>query len=618
MSTMVYHFGLLRPTVNKALVEEQMLLAHRYRNTLIEIERGRRAAVRLAMGGYADIQALEAEANRANEDVEGILTKIRLHRSEERSRSEGVELKDALKASKITAKEARRMLFERRAELRKDVALVAEIDRINDLALVLHKSAREQCGVYWGTYLLVEDAMKAAAKMPIYDGIFPNDPHFIRWDGDAQIGVQIQAQQDKAAFCTQDLFGNDTRIRIDPVDEKAWYSETRGIRRKASRTMLHIRVGSSGSGGKEPVWASFPMIMHRPIPKDATIKRARVGVRNFGPHQEWTVDITVDTVGEPKKVCGPGTVAIDVGWRKIEDEVRVCRWVADDDKFGELRLDEDLLSGFKKVVDLASIRDKSFNLAKTKLIEWMKDNEVPEWVTKTLSHLHAWRSIERLRNFISRWTKERFAGDEDAYEHLKAWCDNDVHLWAWEENQRIKSLRRRRETYRIFAVELTKRYGTVVLEDFDLRPIQKRPKTGSPDDQRQNETARGNRHLVAIGEFRSALDLCFRSRGGRTVTVPAQFTTLDCADCGHTNSFNASTDIVQACESCGLIFDQDDNAAKNILKSWFDVEKTQKEEAPKEIKEKRWVKARRLAMEKSIRTKKSGNGSGEGTPGTKE
>jgi hypothetical protein len=43
---MVYRYGLLAPVRNAAIVSEQMRRAHIYRNTLCEIERGRRWALR--------------------------------------------------------------------------------------------------------------------------------------------------------------------------------------------------------------------------------------------------------------------------------------------------------------------------------------------------------------------------------------------------------------------------------------------------------------------------------------------------------------------------------------------------------------------------------------------
>jgi hypothetical protein len=139
----VYQYGLRPATENAAVVAEQMWLAHRYRNTLVEIERGRRAAVRRLCEASDELAAYDAAPE--------------------------TEKKQAA----IVLIEARRAAFRKRKE---DVA------RVNALALELHKSARAHCGVYWGTYLLVEDAMDASRKADAkrgaeyWDGVTPNDP----------------------------------------------------------------------------------------------------------------------------------------------------------------------------------------------------------------------------------------------------------------------------------------------------------------------------------------------------------------------------------------------------------------------------------------------------------
>jgi len=48
MTTIVYQYGLLAPSVNTALVREQMRSAHEYHNALIAIERDRRDKLRAA------------------------------------------------------------------------------------------------------------------------------------------------------------------------------------------------------------------------------------------------------------------------------------------------------------------------------------------------------------------------------------------------------------------------------------------------------------------------------------------------------------------------------------------------------------------------------------------
>ena len=58
MTSRIYEYGLLPPTTNAALVDDQIRLAHRYRNKLVEIERERRVKVRQILTGHADTEPL--------------------------------------------------------------------------------------------------------------------------------------------------------------------------------------------------------------------------------------------------------------------------------------------------------------------------------------------------------------------------------------------------------------------------------------------------------------------------------------------------------------------------------------------------------------------------------
>lgn len=64
---LVYRYGLRRPTQNAELVREQMFAAARYRNTLVEIERGRRAAMRAAYAECSSIKAVYEDRDKAEE-----------------------------------------------------------------------------------------------------------------------------------------------------------------------------------------------------------------------------------------------------------------------------------------------------------------------------------------------------------------------------------------------------------------------------------------------------------------------------------------------------------------------------------------------------------------------
>src|SRR5271167_4725493 len=81
MGTIVYRFGLLPPTENAAVVRRQMRLAHDYRNLLVEIERGKRAALRALDAELGDTRGLEASLTAADAAVEAIYVQVRRERS---------------------------------------------------------------------------------------------------------------------------------------------------------------------------------------------------------------------------------------------------------------------------------------------------------------------------------------------------------------------------------------------------------------------------------------------------------------------------------------------------------------------------------------------------------
>ena len=164
----VYQYGVLPPIENAAIVREQMMLANRYRNTLIEIERGRRVAIREATReSDQHTQKLEADVASLIKAEEAAAKEVKLQHSETRSRLATKTDKDALKTAREATKAGKKLLDTARKEARLNTDLIDRCDQINDLAVGLGKSARAHCGVYWGTYKLIEDATDASKKMPL-------------------------------------------------------------------------------------------------------------------------------------------------------------------------------------------------------------------------------------------------------------------------------------------------------------------------------------------------------------------------------------------------------------------------------------------------------------------
>lgn len=554
MTARVYQYGLLDPTEGAEIVDEQIRLAHRYRNLLTEIERDRRARVREILAAHPDIEPLEEEVARLADDVKAARNEIKAARKASRSRSETAPMRARVKELRDALRERRTALKAAKAALRDDAATQAAIAEANDMANRSQKEARAQCGVYWGTYLLAEDAAKRARRERM-------DPKFHRFTGDGAVSVQIQGGTDAA-----DIFRYDTRVRIDPVSEIAWLPETpRGRRRRLCRTVLHLRVGSDG---RAPVWASFPMIMHRPLPDGARIKRVTVHRRRRDCRRwRWSVDILCEmpdrwTAGR----CGTGAVAVNLGWRqRPEGRMRVAYWRGDDGEHGEILLDPGVPSGMAKADDLRSVRDQRLDLLRPVLSEWLRDHrdDLPEWLSERTSHVHAWRAAAKFAALAKTWRGRRFDGDAEIYALLEAWRYKDEHLQRWESGARSKALRRRREQYRCLAADLSTRYGELIIDKTDYRQLQRSP---APESERvEYEAVKLAQRRSSPSELRRLLIDAFGRRGGSVIREPAENLTRSCNACGSMQSWDAAMYLHHACTECGARWDQDDNACRNLL-----------------------------------------------------
>jgi hypothetical protein len=271
----VYKYGLLRPIQNEALVRAQLRAKHDYRNTLIEIERGRRTAMRNVEEQHSELATAMAASRAALVELEESRQAIRLARSKSRSRSETNVMKERVKQARIVRRTTSQALYDCRARVRPE--MISARDVINERAAELVRGARALTTSYWGSYLLAEDEVKAAAKQPLYDDSTPNDPRFERWTGEGQIGMQIQNGMTPGEV----LSSEDTRLRIS---EPNWND---GKHVRTLRT-LSLRVGSEG---RKPVWASWPLIMHRPLPPAARIKRCNVSLRRHSSREIWSAGL---------------------------------------------------------------------------------------------------------------------------------------------------------------------------------------------------------------------------------------------------------------------------------------------------------------------------------------
>lgn len=571
ITRLVYKYGLLRPIENADEVDTQMRLAHRYRNDLTQIEIGRRNAICDLESKIGNIEALAASLAEANAAVEAAKLEIKRHRAKTRTRSETADQKEALRFARTVQRATLDTLREARRAA-KDPAIIEEQKKIQSLSYELTKNcfATNTGSLFHGQRALVEAAADQAfnyKKTPLYKGANRHYPKFKRFTHEGQLGMQIQDGLTWGELRS----GQDNRARIEMGGSLGKGADPNSKRsQKNKRMILALRINSVG---RDPVFARFPMIMHRELPEDAKVVQVKISCKNHGRRDEWSVDLTVELPAPQRRPILPtGTVSVDIGWRLLGDEMRVASWRGKDGNNSELRLDKRLVNGIRIPERIRSVRDKAFDLALARLISDLTDLTLPEWLLRStvrretetptqaqaLAYLSGWKSTAKLAALCRRWTP--FEGDEIAYWSLETWRYRDRHLWDYESGQRRSVLRSRKQFYRTFAKQLAEKYDTLVIEDFDLRPIAKRK-----EDEAENETARSNRQLAAVSELRSCLVQAFWRRGGRVAKVPPQDSTHICHVCGSLEAFDAETILVHTCSACASVWDQDVNAAHVLL-----------------------------------------------------
>lgn len=575
---------------DRARVMHLLSLAHDYRCQLVWIERERRRAVR----AIEDAPSEQAAAEAAHERLDEAIDAVRKTRAETRHRSETQEQKDAIAAARKAYQAACKALYEARKARR--IAGAEEIALIKDRTEDLRRGARELSGLSgcWGTYLDIEAADAKVRAVPLYDYELPNDPRYPRERdrGAGQIAVQLQGGLDVGkAFA-----GRDTRFKIEQVPDVAIYDRAARKRSRKDKRLVPcaLRVGSDA---RAPVWCEVNVVLARPLPEGGRIKWARLSVRRHGPHEYWSLEVTVE-MDPPKPTARTASVGVNLGWRTLPSGgLRVGVATNEAGRVEECQIDAETMRRLVAPDELHSLREHKFQLARGVTARWLSINmAVPPWLRASAETIALWHSPARLVALANRWKANRFEGDEIAFAALDAWADMDHFLWSEEESWRQSALAGRREKYRVWAASLASRYGTLVIEDFDLRRIARKRRVDEPAD---NETSRGHRHLAAVHTLRGALVQAFLLRGGSVWKLPAENITRRCPVCGVVEKFDAASVLAPTCPN-GHTMDQDERAGRNLLERLkvAGADGTAKRiEIPQET-ENRWAKLKRLKAER--------------------
>jgi hypothetical protein len=546
------------------LAIDQMRAANRLWNALVEIDRYERSEYRRLT---TDPQ-LEADLKFKEDALEAINTQIQQQKVQERKKK--IKVDPALTAAKKALQADRKAIYGKLKLERERMKVVnaSALETLkNEVASKIETVTDSKvCGLSWTMIEPLKARFKTASLRAKKDGTMLK---FHRFDGTGIITVP---------------FTNGLPIsKVYRSDDAGKFQIATGLMSahpREKRTQVRVAVASDSS--KKPIWLTLPVVLHRPIPPNAEIRNITVRRDLIAGKARWKVCITVRT-DAPAKTTNTPACALDTGWRKRADgSIRVAYLVDENDYREELLYPAGDMTLFRKLDDLQSIMGDHFNEIRNTLAAWFRTAPgVPQSVVDACStqgtfSMHQWKSPRRMVHLMRVWEKNRFAGDDAMFDEVMYWYsgppatmkpdptwNGHQHLYSWWCNLSDQLKRKRREQYRAFAAKMAKKYGTIFLEDFDLRTVAMTPEPEK--DTEHDKEARYQRTKVATSVLTGAIENVCQREGVKLVKVDASWTTHDCPVCGTHIQFDAATDLMCKCQDCGTLFDQDYVGARNVL-----------------------------------------------------
>lgn len=354
-----------------------------------------------------------------------------------------------------------------------------------------------------------------------------------------------------------------------------WYADNRHETRRQRWAEAIFRVDET----------AIPLRVeaHRPLPEGAILKSVRL-VGEYQTHHRtappsatlgrrpelwrWALCLTLEVPpGEARKPTGK-SAAIDLGWRRFADYVRVGVLRDSDGNRLEICLPWDGSTSntrrhgepgnWDDVDRVRRAADASIEEVKATVKEMLKGVPVSEEARGILQRMHAVRARGLGRLLVALEGVEGWQA-EAARTLLAAWQRENDRLQHVLTDAMGRLSRRRQWVYGNLAAWLSTRYDRIAWEE-DLAVSEMAQEEQSSDSYALKNAGR-YRQMVAMFELRQRLAQAVKKRGGEILPVQTANTTRECHVCG--GIADASPDVLLRCEN-GHTWDQDENAAQVI------------------------------------------------------
>lgn len=397
------------------------------------------------------------------------------------------------------------------------------------------KRARDNCALPPGTYQKVEEAVAQAKKMSL-----PRPPRFKSFRGTGRIAVQLF----KTTFA--DLFdGTNTKLQL-VKDTLPPGTVKRGKQIRYWRVKIRI-----GSNGRKPIWAEFPVKLHRTPPPDTEVKWAWILVRKQGQRIRYELQLTLqhNVFDVPKRPAGVGDGGhIQLGWGEVRGGIRIAHWPDDQlvvpwsmirraERAHALKGYADTHAEAAKRVFKLTLRGTPFegvrmdyvrsDRSRAKLARAIRDFAVHVFGEYPLKDLWlAWKKSKPRDLFVSlpeasRWLQDHFKGRWKVQPELHqqarlawwlfTWTKKDHHLRQWSADAEAGFVRARDQFFRERAILLGTQFETMTIDKYSIADLKKQPELKLRGDH-VPEHVHYNLQHAAPGRFREIL---LETMGGR-------------------------------------------------------------------------------------------------------
>lgn len=356
------------------------------------------------------------------------------------------------------------------------------------------------------------------------------------------------------------------RVRLHPLPAEA-YADARRETVRGRITRGEFRLGDET--------IVFSTILHRPIPADSVVKGfAWCGKRHPTKGWRWSINITVEQPPYPRRIPTGRVCALDLGWRVMGAYLRVGVLGDSSGNLIELRLPladtgtsftrrYGLPDSFKDVRQMGARLDTMVDECKGEL-KGLLPEKLPDGLRELASPLGQARQggLIRLLRALEQQVESGGREFEGALGVLRNWLERNDAL----RRRRLDTLERlkgrRRWLYGNLAAWLAASYDRIIWEgDLRVSVLSVRPEHSAGGYALEN--SRKYRDWAAVGELRGVIRRAVVKAGGELIDGGTAYSTVTCAGCGA--RCEPSEKLFIECDYCGRRFDQDVNAAKNLL-----------------------------------------------------